>query len=172
LVCGIQFQVLWFQIMFFCFEISKHTSLVVTCFLWFIQVFFYWICVIYIFFSSLDSCIIKCKSYFDLHVSSIIQNSFIFCVRVLIAMNHCTHSHKSTWYIKLLFLLTKWCKIAPQTIKRRLFFCRFWKISPNLIYTSKKSSPQVNRFLVLSQVFLLDFLLFPWILDTFWDDGH
>ncbi len=78
----------------------------------------------------------------------------------------CKHWHKSTWYIT--FFLTKWCK----KVKRRLFFCRFWKNFTKFDYTSKKSSPYVNRFPVLSQVFLPDFLLFSWMLDTFWDDGH
>jgi len=103
------------------------------------------------------------------HVSFKIFVYSVLCV--LIAMKHCKHWHKSTRYIDS-FFFNKVVQNCTEKVKRRLFFCRFWKISANLITPPKKSSRHVNRFLVLSQVFLPNFLLFPLMLDTFWNDGH
>jgi hypothetical protein len=51
---------------------------------------------------------------------------------------------------------------------------------PKFNHTPQKSSPDLDRFLVLCQVFFLDFLLFwefsnnlsPSMLNPFWDDHH
>jgi hypothetical protein len=58
-------------------------------------------------------------------------------VCVLIAMKHCKHWHKSTRYIDS-FFFNKVMQNCTQKVNRRLFFCRFWKISPNLITPPKR----------------------------------
>jgi hypothetical protein len=80
-----------------------------------------------------------------LHVSHILicmyQVSFkIFLfsvVYVLIAMNHCKHSHKRTGDINS-FFFDKVVQNCTEKVKRRLFICRFLKISANLITPPKR----------------------------------
>jgi hypothetical protein len=49
-------------------------------------------------------------------------------------------------------LKVNWCKLAPKES------LQFW---PNFFdHTLKESLPNLNRFILLSQVFVLDFLLF------------
>jgi hypothetical protein len=48
--------------------------------------------------------------------------------------------------------------LYPKQIKRKIFSCTFLKIVPNLITPEKKSSPDLDRFPVLTQVFLPEFV--------------
>jgi hypothetical protein len=73
----------------------------------------------------------------------------------------------------LLFFLAKWCKIAPKKVERPKF--------PNLITPNKKSSPGLDRFLVVSRVYFWPHFLLVWeffnnlspsVLNPFWDDSQ
>jgi len=76
------------------------------------------------------------------------------------------------------FILMNWCKIAPEKVKRRMFFNKNFKLFVQFDHTLKKSSGDLDKFLLVSHVFLLDFLLFwefsnnlfPSMLNPFWDD--
>ncbi len=132
------------------------------------------ICVICIVFSGLG--FLYCYTWVIFWFGFIRYHSKYFYILLyvcmLTTMNHCKHWHKSTSYITFFKFITKWCKMAPKKVKRRIFFCRFWKKFSKFDYTSKNSSPHVNRFLVLSQVFSAGFSIVFMDLDTFWADCH
>ncbi len=66
----------------------------------------------------------------------------------------------STAFTPTFFILMNWCKIAPQKVKRRIFFNKFLNFSVRFDHTFKTSSGDLDKFLLVSHVFLLDFLLF------------